>query len=255
VDLDHFLAGFDPLSLSELDARAALLRRVDNKYAVPLRAFAELERRLSDEHQMLEIDGRRIFAYSTTYFDTPDLLCLTDHIHDRAPRFKARTRLYEDSGQCVFEVKIKRSEDETDKRQIDYRQEDRRHLTEAAYDCIRTALDDLGLELPGDLHMTLTTSFRRITLASKAGSDRLTCDFGVKLVAPSEDTAAMHGDLVLVETKSESGNSPADHDLSRMSCDRVSLSKYRVGMVAVGGARDYGPQPGSDLFELRSASG
>lgn len=36
------------------------------------------------------------------------------------PRFRARTRWYKDTGQCVFEVKLKLTEDETDKRQTDH---------------------------------------------------------------------------------------------------------------------------------------
>jgi hypothetical protein len=42
----------------------------------------------------------------------------------RTPRFKIRTRLYEDTDACMFEVKLKRSDDETDKGQIDYAPED-----------------------------------------------------------------------------------------------------------------------------------
>lgn len=92
------------VSLPELDARAALLRRLDNKYAVSSQAFAQLAQRLRDDHEVLDIDGRRAFAYRTTYFDTADLRCFVDHVEDRVPRFKARTRLYEDTSACVFEA-------------------------------------------------------------------------------------------------------------------------------------------------------
>src|SRR5436309_1487886 len=134
-DPHDLLERFDAVSLAALDARAALLRRVDNKYAVPEEIFDELARRLRAGHAVLEIKGRRMFRYSTTYFDTPDRRCFVDHVEDRLPRFKARTRLYEDTDECVFEVKLKRSEDETDKRQIDYAPEDRRRMTSAAHDC------------------------------------------------------------------------------------------------------------------------
>jgi hypothetical protein len=58
----------------------------------------------------------------------------------------------------------------------------------------------------------------------------------------------MDGDLVLIETKSETGESPADRELARMQFSPVSLSKYRVGMSIVGGADRFGSQPGSELF-------
>src|SRR5436305_14522132 len=109
TDLKELLGAFDGVSLDALDERAALLRRVDHKYALPESAFEQLVRRLRADHQVLEIEGRRVFRYSTAYFETPDLRCFIDHVENRLPRFKARSRLYEDSGQCVFEVKLKRS--------------------------------------------------------------------------------------------------------------------------------------------------
>jgi hypothetical protein len=246
--LRGLLGNFEGVSLQTLDKRAALLRRIDNKYAVSSEEFVQLAERLSGDHQVLDINGRRAFTYSTTYFDTPDLRCFVDHIEDRLPRFKARSRLYEDSGECVFEVKLKRSADETDKRQIEYPEGDRQRLTEDALECLRTALADQGLEAPEDLDATLRTAFDRVTLAAREGSERLTCDFGVRLEGRSGDAVQIHSDLILVETKSENGQSPADRELEQMSVGSVSLSKYRVGMSLVGGAERFGPQPGSDLF-------
>jgi hypothetical protein len=246
--LPDLLGAFEGVSLKGLDERAALLRRIDNKYAVTREQFAQLAQRLGRDHQVLDIDGRRKFAYSTTYFDTPDLRCFVDHIEDRVPRFKARSRLYEDSGHCVFEVKLKRSPDETDKRQIDYAERDRRRLTEAAMECLESALADQGLESPEELESTLTTAFDRVTLAACEGSERLTCDFGVRLVGRDGRSVQMHEDLILIETKSEDGESPADRELEQMAVQTISLSKYRVGISLVGGAERFGPQPGRDLF-------
>jgi hypothetical protein len=203
--------------------------------------------RLREDHCVLEIDGRRAFSYTTTYFDTPQLRCFVDHVEDRLPRFKARSRLYDDSGDCTFEVKLKRSEDETDKRQLDYDSATRARVTEEAMECVRDALEDAGLEAPESLKSTLTTTFHRATVAAREGSQRITCDLGVKLHGPQGETA-MHDELVLVETKSEKGDGPADRELARLHVESVSLSKYRVGMSLVGAARDVGSQPGSDLF-------
>lgn len=242
------------MSLAALDERAALLRRVDNKYVLGYDAFEELAARLRADHEVLELDGRRVFRYSTTYFETPDLRCFEDHVEDRVPRFKARTRLYVDSGMCVFEVKLKRSEDETDKRQIDYQEADRREVTDDAWRCLHAALDEAELEAPEELAASLTTSFDRVTLAPGGGSERLTCDFGVRLTGPGGETAAMKRDLVLIETKSERGESPADRELTRMEVGPISLSKYRVGMSLVGAASRFEAQPGSDLFSSRDCA-
>lgn len=246
--LPDLLRGLECVSLKALDERAALLRRIDNKYAVTPEQFARLAERLRGDHQVLDIDGRRMFAYSTTYFDTSDLRCFVDHVEDRVPRFKARSRLYEDSGDCVFEVKLKRSADETDKRQIDYLEQDRRRLNNDAMDCLSSALASQGLETPEGLQPTLTTGFHRVTLAAREGSERLTCDFGVHLLGGNGDSVQMRRDLALVETKSENGKSPADRELAEMGIPTISMSKYRVGISLLDGAQRFGPQPGSDLF-------
>jgi VTC domain len=106
----ELLDGFEPVSLQALDERAALLRRVDAKYAVPWEAFLELADRLRGSHQVLEIDGRRSFAYSTTYFDTPELLCFVEHVEQHLPRFKVRSRLYEDNHQCGRPPRLRASD-------------------------------------------------------------------------------------------------------------------------------------------------
>jgi len=246
--VDELVERFDPVSLEELDERAALLRRVDNKYAVERESFEELLERLRDDHQVLEIDGRRLFQYCSTYFDTPELRCFTDHLEDRQPRFKARTRLYVDSDSCVFEVKLKREDGETDKRQTDHAARDAERFTDSARQCLEQALGDAGLEAPEEMGPTLLTRFRRITLAAREGSQRLTCDLGVRLSHPDGKAAGLCDGVILVETKSERGESPADRVLAELGLEPISVSKYRVGVSLVGGG-NRAPQPGGELFE------
>src|SRR3954453_20720538 len=115
--MDDLLRGLRTISLAALDERAALLRRVDRKYIADPKQLAQLIERLGEDHDVLEIDGRRAFSYDTVYFDTADLRCFREHAEDVRPRFKARTRCYVDAGDCNFEVKVKRRDGETDKRQ------------------------------------------------------------------------------------------------------------------------------------------
>ena len=91
----------------------------------------------------------------------------------------------------------------------------------------------------------MTTSFDRVTLSARTGSERMTCDLGVCLVGADGQITRMHEGLVLVETKSETGESPADRELAAMQISPISLSKYRVGRSLVGAARRFGEQPGS----------
>jgi hypothetical protein len=143
----------------------------------------------------------------------------------------------------MFEVKLKRSSDEIDKQQIDYSESDRRRLTKDAMECLESALADQDLDTPVEFEATLTTAFDRVTMVARDGSGRLTCDFGVCLIGRAGDSVQMQRELILLETKSEDGHSPADRELERMSVPTISLSKYRVGMSLVDRGERSGPQP------------
>ena len=223
--MDLPLDSLRPISLEALDERAALLRRVDHKYVADRDQLADLIERLGADHDVLEIDGRRAFSYDTVYVDTEDLRCFRDHIADVRPRFKARTRCYVDAGNCVFEVKVKNAEGETDKRQTSD--------TDAKRELLEATLRDAGIEPPGELEEVLRTSFDRVTLAAHEGDARLTIDLGVTLATMDGESVRMRDGLALIETKSEDGESPGDHALAELGARRVSLSKYRTGIDAL----------------------
>lgn len=250
VQLGRGLARFDPISIDGLDERAALLRRVDRKYVVGRQGLVELVERLREGHLLLSIDGRRTFDYRSVYFDTPDRRCFVDHVADRTPRFKARTRLYRDTGTCVFEVKLKRSDGEMDKRQVEHPSDRGDELTEGDLQCVGEALSDAGLERPRRLDPTLVTSFTRITFAARERPERLTCDLRVSLFRLDGPVARIRDGLVVVETKTEDGQSPADRALEEAGAERISLSKYRVGIGLVGDAPIEDTQPAAGLFEV-----
>jgi hypothetical protein len=225
------LAPFRGISLEQLDARAALLRRVDAKYLVTVTGLDALLAALGDDHDVLEIRGRRRFAYATVYFDTPELRCFEEHAAELTPRFKARTRHYVDSGLCMFEVKVKAADGETDKRQHEHGGP-ADELDDAARRHLATVLRDAGIDPPDRLAPTLTTAFDRFTLAHRDSPARLTVDLGVRLTGPGGATVTLRDDLALVESKSESGDAPADHELRRLEARQVRLSKYRTGVDA-----------------------
>jgi VTC domain len=229
--VDATLRELRPISLADLDARAALLRRVDVKYVITRARLEKLITALADDHDVLAIHDRRTFAYATVYFDTPSLRCFTEHGADVAPRFKARTRHYVDSGLCMFEVKVKRADGETDKHQREHRA-DAGELDDAAREHLAAVLREAGIAPPDRLGPVLRTAFDRITLAHRAGTARVTIDLDVRLTGPGGDAVQLRGDLALVESKSEDGDAPADHVLRRLEARRASLSKYRTGIDA-----------------------
>lgn len=230
-EVDDLLATFEPVSLDGLDRHASLQRRVDTKYLITRDALEEIRERIPDAYRALEIEGRRVFEYESVYFDTPELRCLHDQIAGRRPRYKARTRYYRTTGTCMFEVKLKREDGETDKRSISYDAERRRELTADARDLIDDALSSAGLgEPPYGLRPSLVTSFRRATLAAAEPAERATIDFDVRLAVPRGDALQFSDRCALIECKSPAGGGVLDRLLSDAGHEPISLSKYRLGV-------------------------
>ena len=238
------LDGLRPIALRDLEERAALQRRVDRKYLVPLAVLERLVAALAGDHDALEIQGRRVFGYESVYFDTPDLRCFRDHVEGREPRFKVRSRLYTDSGASAFELKVKLGDGETAKESLDEDRADHGRLTEAAEGFLQHHLGRLLEldELP-PLEHSLATTFRRATLGARSGAERVTCDVALELRRPDGTAVRLIDDHAIVETKSEGGDGRADHALRELGAEPVSLSKYRVG-IGLLAARDPEPQLG-----------
>jgi hypothetical protein len=224
--------GLNGISLAALDERAALLKRVDIKYTVTPDQLDALIDALRDDHDVLEIDGRRRFPYETVYFDTAELRSFHEHAAGVAPRFKARIRHYLAAGECVFEVKLKTADGETDKRQRDHAAA-ADELDAAAEAHLASTLDAAGIEPPARLEPVLRTRFERATLAHREGNARVTIDFGVTLARQDGKSVTIRDGLVLVESKSEDGDAPADRVLRELGAHEVSLSKYRTGIDAL----------------------
>ena len=231
VGRGELLARFDALGLDALDAKASLQRRVDNKYLVSWDQLADLFDGLGADHQVLEIDDRRWFSYESTYFDTASLRCFRDHVGDRVPRFKVRSRLYADSGKCNFEVKVKRHGDQTDKQQIEIEAGRRDRIDPEGASFLDRALREVpDPPAPDDFAPTLTTSFCRCTLAAANESERVTCDHSLELRSHRGASARLRDELVVVETKTEDGKGRCDRLLAEAGIESVSFSKYRVGV-------------------------
>jgi hypothetical protein len=243
--LSDVVARLSAVSLDEVDARSGLQRRVDNKYLVTWPQLERLVDALADDHEALEIEGRRVFRYESVYFDTPALDSFRDHVAHRTPRTKIRSRLYVDSGEGSFELKVKLPEGETAKAGREHgAPADHGRISPAIEAFLREQLgrltDDDG---PGPLEPTLITRFERATIAARSGAERITCDAGVELARPGGRAVRLVDDRVLVETKTESGDERADRVLREAGIEPVSFSKYRAG-IGMLVARDPEPQLG-----------
>jgi hypothetical protein len=222
-----------PIGLRELMALAELQTRVDRKYFVPAAIFHRMIAELAPTMRVLEIDGRRTFGYESIYFDTPGLDGYHAHIQRRRQRFKARTRTYTDSGQCMFEVKLKGARGETVKQRVPHPIEYSGVLTGAALTHLRAALfEAYRWTQPPRLGPTLTTTYRRTTFVSHTGDVRLTCDVGLSCLDVCHEVRDT-GTHVLVESKSSGQGNAPDRILRDLGVRPASVSKYCVGIAAL----------------------
>jgi len=222
-----------PVGLAELEgSAAALLDRVDCKYVVPTELFAALAARLCGSHRVLEIGGVRAFRYRTTYFDTPGLDAYRDHVQRRRRRYKSRSRRYEDSGVCMFELKLKGPRGRTVKHRMPYEEGLHGSVSPEALVFLRDRLWLAYRRMPGaELGPTLEMAFTRLTLVDVALGERLTCDFDLAFAGAAGRAGRLADGVVILESKSARGGARADRVLRELGARPVeACSKYCLGI-------------------------
>lgn len=229
--VDAVALRLEPITLAELNAAAALQRRVDHKYVIDAATLEPLADALAASHRVLEIDGRRSFEYWTVYFDSESLGSYRSHVQGRRRRFKCRCRHYVDTGRFTFEVKLKGHRGMTVKKQLGYASADASALTAEAAAFVRGVLQEAyGQSFDEELAPTLVTSYRRTTLSSPADGERLTCDHDLRFSAPSGESFALLPSHLIVESKSLHGRGLADAALRRLGARPARMSKYVLGV-------------------------
>jgi hypothetical protein len=217
------------VALTELEqSGAALLDRVDRKYVVGVETFAALAERLTSSHRALEIDGVRAFRYRTAYYDTPGLDAYRDHVQRRRRRYKCRSRRYEESGLCAFELKLKGARGRTLKYRMPYEDQLHGSLSPEAIRFLHDHLLRAYARAPeAGLVRSLDMSFRRLTLASLERGERLTADFDLAFAGGGR----LAEGAVIVESKSPRGAALADRALRELGARPVeACSKYCLGI-------------------------
>lgn len=229
------LDGFAPISLDALNARAAMMERLDQKYVVTADQLGRALDRMADRFDVLEIGGQRAFGYATRYFDDPGLRSYHDHHQGRRLRSKVRVRRYLDAGLIYLEVKLKTLRDVTVKRRMTLPAMPE-VLDDAAMAFVDACHADLyGAPLGRRLVAGLGMRYSRATLVAREGGERMTIDGG--LVFGTEATSRpVSPDLFILETKSALGRGLADAVLREQHLKPTArLSKYCIGLAATGG--------------------
>ena len=219
------------LTLDEVDEQAALQTRVDRKYLVRPDTWGSLLTSLDSAPSVLEIDGRRGFRYSSTYYDTAELDSYRDAARGRPHRYKVRTRHYLDTGSCAVEVKMRTASGATVKSRqwLDADDRESGRLLPAAAAAFVGGFDRIG-NRAHELTEILTTTYQRVTLVT--ADARVTVDRHVAAV----DVHGRHldyGDLLIVETKSAGAVGVIDRALWACGVRPARISKYCTSLAAL----------------------
>ncbi|WP_418275740.1 polyphosphate polymerase domain-containing protein [Isoptericola jiangsuensis] len=232
----HALADSTPVSLTELDATAALQTRVDRKYVLTPGEVADLLAGIGPGVRVLQIDGSRTFTYASTYYDTADLVTFHQAARRRRRRYKVRMRTYVDTGGTFLEVKTRAARGVTVKERVPTADAGPQLAPQAAR-FVDDRLAAARIAAPPSSHLApvLSSHYRRTTLLTHDARVTLDTDLTWRL-APGPDGVARWADvggLVVVETKAGTAPSSVDRLLWRAGHRPDRISKYATGLAVL----------------------
>jgi VTC domain len=237
--IETSFANFDSIGLADLNAKAEMLARIDNKYILTADKLAFALESFGKIFDVLDIEGIRGFSYSTIYFDDAELRGYYDHHQRKRKRCKARIRSYVDSDLHYLEVKLNDRRSTTLKKRLRLEQP-MNTLNAQAFDFIDDCHQSVYAEpfrkvLNGAIHIKYT----RYTLVAKDGGERMTLDTDVSFCSGGV-TATPPADMFIIETKSARGNGIADKILRGLHVKPTKrVSKYCIGLAATGQVKQH----------------
>lgn len=235
--MDSVIRTYDPISLDEMSG-IKLMNRTDTKFVTTVDRLKLLLMLAHDDYRAQEIDGKRIAAYYTAYFDTPDNNMYIIHQNGHVGRQKLRIRSYVDSHLNYLEVKTKNNHGRTKKKRVDmvgfdplhpdhdirFMGQDKQFMAYGEFLNKHLRYD------PALLSEHLENHFYRITLVNKAKTERLTIDTGLQFHNLKTGRDADLTGLAIIELKRDGLQpSPILGMLRELRIKPSGFSKYCMG--------------------------
>ena len=236
------LQNFSTLSLTELNASASFLKRIDTKYLLNGEDFSNVLGNLKNDFHVLEIKWQKVFSYDNVYMDTEDYFFYNQHQDRKTSRTKIRTRYYVDSNLAFFEYKQKNNW-VTSKYRYEFPSEEHGFMTKGKKRFFEWVWQSMynGQKAP-KITPAIKTTYKRITLVSKDSSERLTIDFDIKTLN-LRDKKSSNVDLknlVIIESKSLNKECNSSKIMKKYGIKQAkSCSKYSLWVVYSGLAEKF----------------
>ena len=231
------LSGFSAIDLTELNATASYLKRIDRKFLLTEKKFLEILKDLSEDFRALEIDGKRVFLYDNVYMDTDEYLFYNQHQNKVPGRTKIRTRHYTDAGDLAFFEYKQKENGVTKKFRYQFPAAEHGTMTKGKVRFFEGVFQSLYSEKAPSISPAMRTKYNRLTLVSKTGEERLTIDFNIS-VKDLRTKGAKNiklDNLVIIESKSLSNDCLSVNMIESQGVERAnSCSKYSLGVIYSG---------------------
>ena len=229
--MEKILRQFDPITLDEMSG-IRLMNRTDTKFVTTRPMLEKLLMMAKDDYYAQDIDGHRIAAYYTVYFDTPDCNMYTVHETGHTNRQKLRVRSYVDSHLNFLEVKTKNNRGRTKKKRVsldDFNPDDSSKFKVQSSKFKEFLTTNLRYD-PQTLSRQLENRFSRITLVNKGKTERLTIDTNLRFHNVATGCDRSMDDIVIIELKRDGlVPSPILHMLRDLRIKPHGFSKYVIG--------------------------
>jgi len=211
------------IKLEDLISTSSLQTRLERKYLIELSDLPQLLNNMVTSHKVLKIEEDYLHNYSSTYFDTPELICFRAHNQKRRIRYKIRTRYYTNSGLLFFELKQKTKEMGTKKTRIQINQSTIDQIPGKFLKSIKNS---------DKLEKTLIIEYDRITLVQNDGEARVTFDLNLKF--KTLENLEKTSTKCIIEVKSKRSESKTDEFFKTMGIKPIRLlSKYCIGITSM----------------------
>jgi len=225
------LSGFSAMSLTELNATASYLKRIDRKFLMTEKKFLEILGDLSQDFKALEIDNKRVFLYDNVYMDTNDYLFYHQHQNKLESRTKVRTRHYTDAWDLAFFEYKQKENGITKKFRYQFPASEHGTMTKGKKRFFDWVFQSMYSEKTPEISPAMRTKYNRLTLVSNTGEERLTIDFNISVQDLRNKKAKNISleNLVIIESKSLSDTCKSlkiikSHGIKQAgSCSKYSL--------------------------------
>ena len=228
LTINDILNEMTPISLDEMSA-VKLMNRVDTKYVADDLTVTKLFSLIKDDYYVQEIDGKRVAAYDSIYYDTVDNHMYIIHQDKKLKRDKLRVRNYVDTGTYFCEVKHKNNHGRTKKKRVEVGENVFHDLKcdEKTREFVEKELHEYDFD---GFEKKMSTSFERITVVNKGKTERITVDFNVRFHNFENGNDNGIAPLVVMELKRDGRcESIFQKTLFELRVKPLSISKYCIG--------------------------